>query len=305
MSAMLKRKAGDRHDGKHESRPAKVNKRQKPEILIRSINSLQYTDFIQTHVPSHAFSYTPKAHDITPTHDGQRTTNALFDITLKLSPSNSARSAQPEQIISDTDLDTCYRMIEETSGDAYRASSTGWHPRRKKREMRESDMRYLLARRRDLCSESVTGRGDEDGALSPTYADPDAQSHAVDSDTNSIGVPIASDTRSRPLDGFASFMLTLEDGRAVIYLYEIHLSLDTRGCGLGAHLLSVVETVGTSAGVDKIMLTVFRANEEARAWYQRRGYEVDEFSPPEKMLRGGAVKQVDYLILSKTLHPDR
>ena len=98
---MLKRKADDRCGTNTKSRPSKANKKQKPEILIRRINSLQYTDFVQTYVPSHAFSYTPRTHDIPPNvQNDQHAIGPQFDITLKLSPSNSAQPSQPEQILS-------------------------------------------------------------------------------------------------------------------------------------------------------------------------------------------------------------
>ena len=49
-------------------------------------------------------------------------------------------------------LGQCLRLVETTSRKDYEASSIGWHPKRKKREMREDDMRYLILFR--------TGTGD-------------------------------------------------------------------------------------------------------------------------------------------------
>ncbi|PFH62113.1 hypothetical protein XA68_15074 [Ophiocordyceps unilateralis] len=43
-----------------------------------------------------------------------------------------------------TELEACLRLVCETSGDAYRASATGWRPVAKRREMTTSGMRYLL-----------------------------------------------------------------------------------------------------------------------------------------------------------------
>ena len=102
-------------------------------------------------------------------------------------------------------------------------------------------------------------------------------------------------------EGFLSFMLTYEDGREVIYVYEIHLAETLRGGGIGRHLMGMVEEIGRKVGVDKVMLTVFVANERARQFYERLGYGVDEYSPQERRLRGGVVKAPDYVILSKTL----
>lgn len=97
-------------------------------------------------------------------------------------------------------------------------------------------------------------------------------------------------------------MFTHEDGQPVVYVYEIHVSKRVRGCGLGKHLLGMVEDMGRSVGVNKSMLTVFRSNQKTIDWYHHLGYVVDEYSPADKVLRGGKIKQSDYLILSKNLY---
>ena len=106
------------------------------------------------------------------------------------------------------------------------------------------------------------------------------------------------------VEGFLSFMLTYEDGREVIYCYEIHLVPALRHGGLGGRLMRVLEGIGLEAGVDKAMLTVFVANEGAIEFYGRLGYEEDEYSPKPRRLRNGIVKKADYVILSKELTKD-
>lgn len=106
------------------------------------------------------------------------------------------------------------------------------------------------------------------------------------------------------LEAFLSFMLTYEDGHEVIYCYEIHLSPPHRGCGLGKHLMHIVEEMGITAGVEKAMLTVFVANEGAIQFYARLGYGEDEYSPRPRKLRGGKLKGADYVILSRPLKQD-
>ena len=108
-------------------------------------------------------------------------------------------------------------------------------------------------------------------------------------------------TGKTAVEGFASFMLTVEDGVEVVYCYEIHLGERLRGKGLGARLMGVLEEVGRRAGVGKAMLTVFRRNGRAVGFYEGLGYGVDEFSPRARKLRGGVVKEADYLIMSKGL----
>lgn len=248
---MAKRKLHelDQHSG--ATRPSLSSTKKSPyeDTFIARANDVPLTDFIERHVPKTALEYRSK-HDRATGEDP----STVYTITPK-------RSRHPKsQAISDVELGACFNLIEQTSGDAYRASGFGWHPERKKREMKEEDMRYLL----------VTSKDESSSAILPTI-------------------------------GFLSFMLTYEEGHAVIYLYEIHLSPTVSGCGLGKHLLNAVEDIGRSVGVEKSMLTVFRVNEHAREWYKRAGYRTDEYSPADKKLRGGKVKQADYLILSKSL----
>ena len=103
------------------------------------------------------------------------------------------------------------------------------------------------------------------------------------------------------VEGFLSFMLTYEDGYEVIYCYEIHLSPQLQGTGLGKRLMAMMEEVGKKARVEKAMLTVFKANNAAMRFYERLGYEEDEYSPRPRKLRGGVVKEPDHMILSKPL----
>ena len=102
-------------------------------------------------------------------------------------------------------------------------------------------------------------------------------------------------------EGFLSFMLTYEDGHEVIYCYEIHLSAHLQRCGLGKHMMAIMENVGSKVAIEKAMLTVFVKNGAAMSFYDTLGYQIDEFSPEPKTLRNGVVKEPDYVILSKVL----
>jgi len=104
-----------------------------------------------------------------------------------------------------------------------------------------------------------------------------------------------------PPEGFLSFMVTYEDGKEVICVYEVHLAESLRGGGLGKQLMGLAEEVGRKVGVEKVMLTVFVANASARRFYEGLGYKVDEFSPGPRKLRAGVIKEPDYVILSKGL----
>ncbi|KAL8993907.1 MAG: hypothetical protein Q9169_005998 [Polycauliona sp. 2 TL-2023] len=101
--------------------------------------------------------------------------------------------------------------------------------------------------------------------------------------------------------GFLSFMSTYEDGVEVVYCYELHLAPEVQKQGLGKHLMGLMETVGSKAGMEKSMLTVFVENEAAMGFYTRLGYTKDDYSPEPRKLRNGKVKLPTYVILSKPL----
>ena len=104
-----------------------------------------------------------------------------------------------------------------------------------------------------------------------------------------------------PVEGFLSFMITYEDGYEVVYCYEIHLDQHLRGWGVGKRLMFIMEDVGLKIGVKKAMLSVFLHNTSALKFYERLGYEEDNYSPQPKKLRRGVIKIPDYVILSKEL----
>ncbi|KAJ5610534.1 hypothetical protein N7510_007253 [Penicillium lagena] len=197
--------------------------------------------------------------------------------------SNATRPSPPSDVysaanISRRNLEACLDLVEQTSGAAYAASSMGWSRSKKRQEMQLPDMKFIIIR----------GKG-ADTAASPNNNDNDA-----DNDQPSATA------KGDPVLGFLSFMVTYEDGKEVVYCYEIHLSPAARGRGLGRELMERMERIGRAVGVEKAMLTVFESNETACRFYYRLGYEIDEYSPQPRRLRNGTIK-ADYLILSKRL----
>lgn len=158
----------------------------------------------------------------------------------------------------------CFNLIHSTSYDAYRTSENGWRPDHKKKEMADPNLRYLLVRREND-SESLK-----------------TQSH-------------------EGLVGFSSCMLTIEDDYETIYVYELHLEESARRTGLGRQLVSVAESIGRRAGMEKCMLTVFSCNESGEAFYRNMGYTEARDSPRNKVSRSGLVRKPEYYIMEKDL----
>lgn len=194
--------------------------------------------------------------------------------------------------ISAEDLESCLDLIELTSSEAYAASGAGWSRPKKRKEMKLPDMKYLILRDAGLYTATAAkaGAGVEPSAGAGTDA------RSTEAEPDSTREPGNVDVR-----GFLSFMVTYEDEKEVIYCYEIHLAPMARRRGLGGILMDRMEEIGRLVGLEKAMLTVFKSNEDARRFYQKGGYVVDEYSPQPRRLRNGTIKEFDYEILSKDL----
>jgi ribosomal protein S18 acetylase RimI-like enzyme len=193
------------------------------------------------------------------------------------------------------DLDTCLGLVEMTSGKDYRASSMGWNVRKKKEEMMDKEMLYILVRQ----GEVLINASEEEAAKTP----PAAESPSV------FGQRVKKPTwpdpaKSNRILGFLSFKFDFDDppyqDRQVVYIYEIHLHQRLRGQGIGSDLFKFVELAAKRCGIGKTMLTVFTANEKARRMYEKAGYVRDECSPADRMMRSKVVK-AEYVIMSKEL----
>ncbi|CAG7991988.1 unnamed protein product [Penicillium nalgiovense] len=254
--------------------------------LVEQTNALSIGDFIAQYVTPQAGD--PAKNDVIdqphPSQDQQQQ-----DTTP--TPRVDVYSAAT---ISAADLEACLDLVEQTSSEAYIASSVGWSRTKKRKEMKLPDMKYLVLR--DTPNDSCSS-GQVPGEKQSDIVGNNAPSSLNEND-ESVS---SSGTGSPNVLGFLSFMVTYEDGKEVVYCYEIHLSPTARGRGVGKLLMGRMEGIGRAVGLEKSMLTVFKSNETARRFYERLGYEVDEYSPRPRKLRNGTIKDVDYLILSKKL----
>ncbi|KAJ5503353.1 hypothetical protein N7463_006227 [Penicillium fimorum] len=271
-------------------RPRTTTRRVSSKIpLVEQTNALSIGDFIAQYVTPLTQTGEPARNDATDQpHPSQDQTRQDVTPTPRVDVYSAAT-------ISAADLEACLDLIEQTSSEAYSASSAGWSRTKKRKEMKLPDMKYLILR----------GTSDKPGGSSgqvPREKQSDIVDNNAPSSPKESDAPVSSpDTSSRNMLGFLSFMVTYEDGKEVVYCYEIHLSPAARGRGVGRLLMGQMEGIGRAVGLKKSMLTVFKSNEIARQFYKRLGYEVDEYSPRPRMLRNGTIKDVDYLILSKGL----
>jgi N-alpha-acetyltransferase 40 len=239
------------------------------------------------------------------------------DKNEKMTPKSYEISIETAESISSADLEACYNLIWETSGEMYatfrillgvilpfasqkmltclnnryKKSTIGWSPTHKRAEMREPDMRYLLIN--DPAQPAPTALEDNGVRSDLPEGLLEKNSDALSTETP-VSLPSI-------LQGFVSFQITTEDSRPCVYLYEIHLQKALRGKGVGQKLMGIFEGVGKNVGVKLAMLTVFTQNEGALRLYERLGYTEWEGSPKAKKLRGGKIKQPTYVILEKVL----
>lgn len=189
-----------------------------------------------------------------------------YNIEIEIWRPNGKKMDESEPV-----LDECLGLIESTSKADYKASSMGWHPAEKKKEMQDKAMCYLLVRR------------------TPNIDAQDSEEDLPD---------------STKILGFLSFMYTNDDppfaDREVLYVYEIHLAEGLRGFGLGKRLMKIAEEAARQTSISKTMLTVFTSNKKARNLYERLGYGKDACSPADRRTRGRIIAS-DYIIMSKEL----
>lgn len=235
--------------------------------LVECVNALPLQTFINHYIPSHIRNRTisvPCSQSDTPEseHKSNDDEQEYEDYSIQIHSSASIPGAA---------FEACFGLIKLTSSDAYKRSTSGWSPRKKKNEMKLTDMRYLLLVRKRTGVDSTQS--------------PESLLSGKDGD----------------FGGFVSFMITYEDDIPVIYCYELHLAPKLQHKGLGKQLVNIFEDIGRNIGLDKSMLTVFKSNKSAMRFYERIGYVEDEFSPRPVKLRNGRTKEFDYMILSKSL----
>lgn len=92
----------------------------------------------------------------------------------------------------------------------------------------------------------------------------------------------------------------------VAYCYELQVSPSVQRCGVGRMLIEMLETIGRATSMRKVMLTVFKNNDKALAFYRRNNYTIDRISPSQfsQSQGGGAGNDLgEYEIMSKSLLP--
>ena len=86
------------------------------------------------------------------------------------------------------------------------------------------------------------------------------------------------------IQAFAHFRFDVNDedyaSRAVLYVRELQVAEPFQGAGLGRRVMGLLQRVAERLQLDCVMLTVFKSNARALAFYMDKlGYAVDEDDP--------------------------
>ncbi|KAL0144217.1 N-alpha-acetyltransferase 40-like protein [Mucor lusitanicus] len=153
-----------------------------------------------------------------------------------------------------------FQLVKTNLQDMYEKSKDGWNEEEKRKEMLAPQARYLIAR-------SATDPNDIQGFLHFQMV----QEETMDDDIWQI----------------------------ICCSYEIQIAESARGQGLGEYMMNLLSQIGMYWKMDKVMLTVFKANEGAFRFYIKKlGFKLDEISPGACLPLYKA-RKFDYELLSK------
>lgn len=109
---------------------------------------------------------------------------------------------------------------------------------------------------------------------------------------NNISNALPNEEEANRFVGFMSYRFEIgaDKNECALYVYEIHVTQEYQGKGLGKELMRIAKTLAISFKMDKIMLTVFNFNKQALEFYKKLQFSKDKSSPSQL--------EVDYVILS-------
>lgn len=240
------------HAKKPKADVRKASRNARKEKIVEETNALTPEDFRSRFVDEDLLHY----------QKGQTNAEEAFELSLVAA-----------DWLAPGEHNASFNLVDKTSKPDYESSTIGWHPRRKRKEMLEPEMKYFFVRRKgQKPSIERTKSGDVDTSIL----------------------------------GFLSCMVTHDSSPSVpvLYIYEIHLADSLRGLGLGKHLMHVADRVAANVGLEKVMLTCFLCNSKAHRFYERQGFVKDVSSPEDRKTRNKVVA-VDYVIMSKVVSDAR
>ncbi|KAM3188420.1 hypothetical protein ACTXT7_000246 [Hymenolepis weldensis] len=159
-----------------------------------------------------------------------------------------------------------FNILERNMKDLYIKSSWGWDGESKLIELFAQESRLLVCYPSQLKQTCDIGRHERPPSLTPSDKDPCA---------------------------FVHFRFEVDARRAVLYCYEIQVLDKIRGMRLGQNLLQILYKISEVNKLTRVMLTVFKFNSSAYAFFGKNGFKVDSTD----LSKEG--KLADYSIMSR------
>ncbi|KAI8825005.1 acyl-CoA N-acyltransferase [Fimicolochytrium jonesii] len=174
-----------------------------------------------------------------------------------------------------------FNLVKENLYDEYvAAKDTGWSDEDKQREMTEPNARYIV----------VNTMGGDARPVGFVYFQFTMEESCDDKD----------EVKNDEDEDEGSEESGEDVQIPVVYCYELQISASYQHCGLGTHLMSLIEELGRRYHMLKCMLTAFKSNTAALNFYRKRGYEIDGISPSNHLPPRRAAR-ISYEIYSKVL----
>uniref|UniRef100_A0A914UNG9 N-alpha-acetyltransferase 40 n=1 Tax=Plectus sambesii TaxID=2011161 RepID=A0A914UNG9_9BILA len=124
------------------------------------------------------------------------------------------------------------------------------------------------------------------------YDEPSKKAELLATTARFIIVYVEEESGKKPI-AFCHYRFDMDHGYATLYCYEIQVVPECQAKGIGSILMSILDTIGRKAGMDKLMATVFAYNEKSLGFFHKIGFTTDETCPTEE-------EGLDYLLLSKS-----
>lgn len=90
---------------------------------------------------------------------------------------------------------------------------------------------------------------------------------------------VALDRKTKKPAAYTMFRFDLDYGRSVVYCYEMQVDAEFQRKGLGGFMMQALEKMAQHFGLERVVLTVLKNNEDGMRFYKKLGYDVDETSP--------------------------
>lgn len=186
----------------------------------------------------------------------------------------------PSLTIPDYEFEKCYKLVRKLK-QMYDSSGFGWSPANKRKEMKKDGQVYFVVYKTNPASKKPTEGSPSKKRRIDKPSNQGLRETTENEHTNTAPTP-------RP-QVVAFLLLALrekefvddeeippdQENTTVSYIYELHCTKETRGQGIGSHLIELAKNRCRQIPESKkLMLTVFVANVKAQSFYLWNGFTV-------------------------------